>query len=118
MSTLLIGNIAVAVAEAGPEIQTQTLCGWFENPTPGNAWLRDRKAEWVVGIQGAHQAEGEWPEFRDSQWIKTNSSHGYGCACITGVVNPETHEVISITSARAQSLGVCRKDRALKKPAA
>ena len=111
----LVAGSAEAI-EAAPK--AQTLCGWFQNPTPGNAWLQDRHAEWVVGIQGGHQAEGDWPEFNASQWVKVNGSHGYGCACIEGVVNGSTHEVISISSARAQPLAACRKDRALKKPAA
>ena len=102
-------------AETAPK--TKTLCGWFQNPTPGNVWLQDRNAEWVVGIQGGHQAQGDWPEFSDSQWVKTNRSYGYGCACIRGVVNDATHEVISIADARAKPLDVCRKDNALKKPA-
>lgn len=115
LAIALVAGSSSAV-DAGPK--TQTLCGWFQNPTPGNAWLQDRSAEWIVGIQGGHQAEGDWPEFSPSQWIKTNRSYGYGCACIKGVVNSETREVISIVSARAQPLNVCRKDRALKKPAA
>ena len=94
--------------------RTQTLCGWFENPTPGNAWLHDRTGEWVIGIQGEHQAEGDWPTFSRSQWVKTNNSYGYGCACIKGTINNATREVISIASARARPLSVCRKDRALK----
>jgi hypothetical protein len=118
-STLLfVALLAGSTYATEAEIKTQTLCGWFQNPTPGNAWLQDRNAEWVVGIQGDHQAEGDWPEFSSSQWVKTNGSHGYGCACIKGVVNTSTREVISITSAQAQALGACRRDRALKKPAA
>ena len=120
-SFLVFFSIALVVGSASAaesEPKTQTLCGWFQNPTPGNAWLQDRSAEWVVGIQGGHQAEGDWPEFEPSQWIKTNRSYGYGCACIKGVINSETREVISIFSARAQPLKVCRKDRALKQPAA
>lgn len=98
--------------------KTKTLCGWFQNPTPGNAWLQDRNADWVVGAQGGHQAEGDWPEFSASKWVKTNRSYGYGCACIKGVVNDVTHEVISIAEARAKPLSVCRNDHAPKKPAA
>jgi hypothetical protein len=29
-------------------------CGWFSNPTPGNAWLKDRDGEWTIGTQGNH----------------------------------------------------------------
>jgi hypothetical protein len=59
LAILFIALIAVASSAVAAEPKTQTLCGWFQNPTPGNAWLQDRSAEWVVGIQGGHQAEGE-----------------------------------------------------------
>jgi len=100
----------------GAASSQQKLCGWFQNPTPGNAWLQDRSTEWVVGVQGGHQAEGDWPEFKASQWIETNGSYGYGCACITAVVNGESREVVRIVSARAQPIKVCRDDRKLKAP--
>jgi hypothetical protein len=111
--TLLVAGSAFANST---DLKTQTLCGWFDNPTPANAWLYDRNGEWTIGIQGGHQAEGDWPSFKDSQWVKTNRHYGYGCACIKGIVNVATHEVVSITSAKAQSLSICRKDRALKEP--
>lgn len=122
-SSSLLAFLAVALvagSSSGVEAQpkTQTLCGLFLNPTPGNAWLQDRGAEWTVGIQGGHQAEGDWPEFGHRQWIKTNRGYGYGCACIKGIVDSDTREIITIVSARAQPLEVCRNDRALKKPPA
>ncbi|GHU19311.1 hypothetical protein FACS189475_06300 [Betaproteobacteria bacterium] len=115
-SLLFLALVAGSVFAAESEHKTQTLCGWFQNPTPANAWLQDRSGEWFVSIQGGRQAEGDWPEFDDSQWVKTNGHYGYGCACIKGVVNVATHDVISISSARAQSLSICRKDRTLKEP--
>jgi hypothetical protein len=54
-----VGSSAYASDDA---LKTQTVCGWFENPTPGNASLQDRTGEWVIGIQGGHQDEGDWPE--------------------------------------------------------
>lgn len=91
-------------------------CGWFENPTPGNAWLTDRDGEWIIGVQGGHQAEGEHPEFADDEWVKTNINYGYGCACLKVKVDFKTHRVLEIASATAKPLSVCRKDRALKEP--
>jgi hypothetical protein len=100
-----------------PPSKAQTRCGWFDNPTPGNVSLFDRDGEWVIGIQGGHQAEGNWPEFGDTQWVITNSGdHGHGCACLTVVASMHTHEVTRITSARAKDLAVCRRDRTLKEP--
>lgn len=116
---VLLGSLCLLapVSAAGGAGRTQTLCGWFDNPTPGNAWLHDRSGEWTIGIQGGHQADGTWPDFPPSQWVQTNRSYGYGCACITGIANRDTREVIRIDAARAEALSICRKDRALKEPA-
>lgn len=111
--------VAGSAFAAEPEQKTQTRCGWFENPTPQNIWLIDRDGHWIIGTQGGDQIEDVWkfsPEFSDSQWVKTNGYYGYGCACIKGVVNVATHRFISIASARAQSLDVCRKDPTLTEP--
>ncbi len=105
-------NACFAAASSKP----QTRCGWFDNPTPGNAWLHDSEGEWTIAIQGAYEAEGDWPQFKDSQWVPVNGSHGYGCACIKAVVDAKTRQIISILSARARPLGACRKDAALKEP--
>jgi hypothetical protein len=43
----------LALASAAPAEAVQR-CGWFDNPTSGNAWLYDRDGEWTVGIQGGH----------------------------------------------------------------
>ena len=94
---------------------SETRCGWFSNPTPANASLHDRDAEWIVGVQGGHQADGDWPEFAPSQWVKTNVNYGYGCACMRVQVNANTKEVIRIESAQARPLSACRRDPALKR---
>lgn len=95
--------------------QFETRCGWFSNPTPANASLFDREGEWVVGVQGGHQAEGDWPDFGPRQWVETNVHYGYGCACLRMRVNRESREVIEIKSARARPLATCRRDRSLKR---
>jgi hypothetical protein len=93
----------------------QTRCGWFSNPTPANASLFDREDEWIIGVQGGHQADGDWPTFGKRQWIETNGHYGYGCACIQVSVNRKEHEVIKIVSAKAKALSVCRRDPSLKR---
>jgi hypothetical protein len=90
-------------------------CGWFDNPTPANASLHDREGEWVVSVQGGHQAEGDWPEFGPKQWVETNGHYGYGCACMRVSVDRESGRVLKIESARARPLSACRRDRALKR---
>lgn len=92
----------------------ETRCGWFSNPTPANVSLFDRDGEWIIGVQGGHQAEGDWGDF-GKQWVKTNVNYGYGCACLKLELNRTTKEVTKIDNFRARPLAVCRKDRALKK---
>lgn len=112
----LSGALLVGHAAAGGTPHAVMRCGWFSNPTPANAWLIDREAQWTVGTQGGPQAEGDWPEFKPSQWVRTNGSYGYGCACMAVVADPRTREISVIESARARRLDICRHDRRLKAP--
>ncbi len=117
---LLLVATAVVTGQPGistaPEVsQVETRCGWFSNPTPANASLYDRDDEWIIGVQGGYQAEGDWPSFGPGQWVKTNVNYGYGCACMQVRVNNESHEVIEIASSRARPLSACRSDRNLRR---
>src|SRR6266478_2787770 len=118
--TLLL--VTMAFANAHPKLsrevrskEFETRCGWFSNPTPANAWLQDRFGEWTIGLQGGHQADGNWPTFKPRQWVSTNGSYGYGCACMRVRVNKQTHEVLEIKSSHARPLAQCRRDPSLKK---
>ena len=121
---LLVGLMALAAlapaarpgsAGAPGAVKAETRCGWFDNPTPANASLHDRDDEWIIGVQGGHQAEGDWPNFAPKQWVETNGHYGYGCACLRLEVDRETHRVNKIESARARPLSACRRDKALKR---
>ena len=90
-------------------------CGWFSNPTPANASLFDREGEWIIGVQGGHQAEGDWPSFSPKQWVETNGHYGYGCACLRVSVDRSEKQVVVIESAQARALSTCRRDPALGK---
>ena len=114
--------LAMTLVTAQPLVLTtptpekpETRCGWFSNPTPGNAWLYDRDGEWTIGVQMGYQAEGDWPDFSPKQWVETNVHYGYGCACLRVRVDRPTRRVIKIESARARPLSVCRRDKALRK---
>ena len=100
---------------SGPAQPIKTRCGWFENPTPQNASLLDRDGEWVLSVQGGHQAKGNWPMFKASQWVRTNvGSYGYGCACLKVQTATDSVDVTRIVSSYAKPLSACRKDKALK----
>lgn len=117
---LLVAAMLLAVpltpALAADTAPLEQRCGWFENPTPGNATLTDREGEWEIGVQGGHQADGDWPEFTDAQWVETNGHHGYGCACLSVRSDRQTHTVLSIARATAKPLTVCRGDKRLREP--
>lgn len=114
---LCLALCAPAMASAAPPAATQR-CGWFENPTPGNAYLKDHDGEWTVAEQGMHQAKGVWPpKFKPGQWVKTgNGSYGYGCACLKVMADESTMQVTRIISSVSRPLAVCRKDATLTEP--
>src|SRR5262245_11424610 len=120
LSCLVVMAAALAVgqpnsSEIGKVEKSETRCGWFSNPTPANASLFDREREWIIGVQGGYQADGDWPAFGPKQWVETNVHYGYGCACLRLRVNRETAEVIEIESAKPRPLSACRNDRKLKR---
>jgi len=114
---VVLGAISVGAAVAADTANAPQLrCGWFDNPSPANATLHDADGEWLVGMQGGHQAEGDWPAFGRSQWVKSNRSYGHGCACMRVEVDPLSHKVLRIVAARARPLDACRKDGKLTEP--
>ncbi len=115
---LLILELGIGNSFALESTQDISLrCGWFDNPSPSNAWLNDKDGEWTVSIQGGHQAKGKWPSFNRSQWVKTGTgSYGYGCTCMKVRANAESQEIKQIISATVKPLSVCRQDKALKEP--
>jgi|SRR5450631_2192748 hypothetical protein len=117
---LLIALAATTcVAADSPPIvgpRGQLRCGWFENPSPNNASLSDRDGEWAIAIQGKFEAQGDWPEFKGSEWVSSgNASYGYGCACLRVVTNREARRIVSIISAKVKPLAACKRDKSLKR---
>ena len=115
---LLVESTAMATpAAADPPpaaAKFERRCGWLENPTPANVTLTDRDGAWDIGVQGGHQAEGDWsPTFGPGQWVATNGSHGYGCACLSIKADQATHEVIAVQDPKARPLAACRADKTL-----
>lgn len=123
VACLLLTNLAFTneprrASDASEDKQFETRCGWFDNPTPANISLYDGEDEWIIGVQGGYQVEGDWdwPDFKAGQWVSTNAgSHGYGCACLRLRVNRETHRALEIKSARPRPLAACRRDKSLKR---
>jgi hypothetical protein len=113
MVLALLAGCGTAGAQAA-----ETRCGWLQNPTPGNWWLDDKNGTWVMATQGGRQAKGldTIPDFPDSQYVKTNGPHGYGCACLTVDVNVRQKLVTRVRAARLMPLSRCRGDKSLPKP--
>lgn len=103
---------ALPVVEAAA-VAAVSRCGWFVNPTPGNAWLIDGAGEWTIGVQGGFQARGNWPSFSAARWVETNGSYGYGCACMKVDSNARNMRITRIYSASSRPLSTCRNDRAI-----
>jgi hypothetical protein len=111
LTLLLVGWASTAQAQ-----RLETRCGWFQNPTPANAWLNDRDGRWIIGVQGGYQAMGDWPNIPDNQWVRTNGNYGYGCACMKVVANKPKKQISQIAAASARPLAACRRDPALQEP--
>ncbi|WP_198528026.1 DUF4087 domain-containing protein [Rhodobacter capsulatus] len=104
------------------EARSETRCGWFVNPTPGNFYLTDAEGDWWFAAQGALEVGGwdnlDWSEadFGDD-WVATNGSYGYGCACAAGDYGRAAEgEVWFIDRLKALSLAKCLRDPALPPP--
>ena len=115
VSSGLASVTGAAVAGAAAP-QAERRCGWFSNPTPGNLSLFDRDGEWVIGVQGGHQAQdsGDWPSFRPGQWVEQNGHYGYGCACLEMRADPASKEVLAYGRTWARPLAACRHDPGLR----
>lgn len=109
---LLCAWLAVAPPASAAGAGTRQLCGWFHNPSPGNASLVDRHGEWTIAMQGAYEARGAWPVFSASRWVRTNGSYGHGCACLRVRAKVETMQVVQIVEAASRPLRACRQDPA------
>lgn len=111
-------TICLVFAAANPAL-AEKRCGWFENPTPANAWLTDKDGQWIISTQGVESPEdsGEWPSFADDRWVITNAgSYGYGCACMEVETDKSEHHVLKIKSATSRPLETCRADKSLTEP--
>lgn len=116
---ILIALFALPAAAA-----TETRCGWWDNPTPANTWLIDSAGEWTIGTQGDHQAE--WADdafnpseriFPENEWVATNGSYGYGCACVKADFDPAKKRATYIYRIRSKKLTACTNDPNIKHPA-
>jgi hypothetical protein len=113
-----VAQASAAATAPRPAPAGQRRCGWLHNPTPGNWWLVDGQGEHIIGTQGGDQAPGmdEMPDMSTRGWVEVNGSYGYGCACMTVTLDPDTLRVTQISDAAPQPLKQCRDDPRLPRP--
>ena len=118
ISILFVILSSIAVDAAPSRIENR--CGWFNNPTPRNAWLNDKDGEWIIAIQGEYEANGNWnPSFdldNERKFVRTGSSYGYGCICMKVESDLPTKKIRKVSSIKIKNLSDCRKDKNLKEP--
>ena len=117
-ATRMAASLAAMLALMTPGSAAERRCGWVENPTPANWWLRDREAEWTLSTQGMYEAPGidTMPDMRANGWVKTNGEYGYGCGCMVVEVDRASKLITRLISVKSAPLARCRADRALPAP--
>ena len=106
-------SLVALPAGAAPERR----CGWLDNPTPGNYWLRDRDGEWVLSSQGTPPPPGmedAMPDLSAGEWVavRRGSSYGHGCACVT-LEADAGRMATRVLRVEQLPLARCRADRSL-----
>lgn len=113
----LLVSFSLLILSTSALAATQNRCGYIENPTPGNYSLLDSAGEWIISVQGGHQAEGDvaTPKTaKDPEYVLTNGNYGYWCGCVTATVDAKEMKVLKIKSSRMLPLNTCLRDRKLK----
>jgi len=105
----------VLIAPVRPALAEER-CGWLENPTPGNWWLRDAHGLWIISAQGGPYAEGVEKLPAPDRFVGTNGHYGYSCACVSGTFDDHAERMTRVDATRALPLSVCRIDKALPAP--
>ena len=108
----------LALLALGRPALAEERCGWLENPTPGNWWLRDAHGLWIISAQGGPYAEGvdKLPAPAPDRFVATNGHYGYSCACVSGTFDDHAERMTRVDATRALPLSVCRGDKALPAP--
>ena len=116
-SLLILPIISFVSVMALPVKATETRCGWLQNPTPGNWYLKDRDGTWTISQQGQSPPKGmdTIPISDGKEVVLTNGNHGYNCACLNVVVDSSRMRIITIQGGEALPLSTCREDPNLSK---
>jgi hypothetical protein len=117
-----IGSAAVAIVLALSAClrpaRAEERCGWLENPTPGNWWLKNSLGLWIISAQGGPYTEDakKLPEPTPERFVATNGHYGYSCACVSGIFDDHAQLVTRLDATRVLALSVCHDDKTLPGP--
>jgi hypothetical protein len=116
--TAAVFLLGVGLIPLSAAIGTQHRCGWLENPTPANWWLKDADGTWILSTQGTAQPIGIEliPDISKRDFVATNGPYGYTCACVDAEFNADDNRATQIVSVRQETLAKCQKDKKLPKP--
>ena len=117
MKKLILALGLCTLFQAGAAQAAENRCGWVENPTPGNWWLRDADGQWTIMTQGSYEAGGmeNIGDISAGDYVATNGNHGYACGCMRVDTDGEG-AITQIYSFRQLSIGKCQNDGALSAP--
>jgi hypothetical protein len=109
--------LPLALMGAAPAPKPVQLCGWIDNPTPGNWWFIDRSGTWDLATQGQEGVKGfdRMPDMSIYGKIETNGSYGYSCGCLKVSIDRKNKTITELFSAKPVPLRQCRADRRLPK---
>ncbi len=109
--------IPLILMAAAPTSKPVTLCGWLDNPTPGNWWFIDKSGTWDLVTQGQDGVKGfdKMPDMSVYGKIETNGSYGYSCGCLKVSIDRKSQTITELFSAKPVPLRQCRADRRLPK---
>ncbi len=95
-------------------ISAEKRCGWLENPTPGNLWLIDADAEWIISTQGIGFADeasmDHIPKIDDKEFVRTNGYYGFSCVCLSVKTDKARSKIMKVYSGQQLLLKQCLED--------
>ena len=101
-------------------IAEETRCGWLHNPTPANMWLIDSAGSWGISAQGTPSALDDksmdlvyQASANKNEFVRTNQSYGFSCACLTVDVNKKKKSIIAVYKSKQLPLKQCLEDASI-----
>lgn len=110
LSALVVFSATAAMA--APENR----CGWVVNPTPGNWWLTDRDATWIMASQGSDEGAVGMENIGDisaGDYVASNGNYGYACGCMKVETDAASERILAVYSFKQLPISKCERDKSL-----